>query len=192
MTKLLTLDLRRDVPAPEATPHQADLARIFDDLSIELNEGQLCGRNWGRMRVALRDDRESPAGLTDFIMTVPFWIVSQRFALLLQAHQCQCEFLPLEVTYKKTSLTGEFFALNVLAVEGTAIDLSQSKFDPRLLKHGLMRNVSKLVLKPDALTSTPLAYLPQIGQIAVQDGLSKRIERELLGVKLLEPSVFTS
>jgi hypothetical protein len=55
-----------------------------------------------------------------------------------------------------------------------------------------MRDVSKLVLKPDALTSTPLAYLPQIGQIAVQDGLSKRIERELLGVKLLEPSVFTS
>ena len=192
MTKLLTLDLRRDVPAPEATPHQADLTTIFDDSSIELNEGQRCVQNWGRMRVALRDDRESPVGLTDFIMTVPFWIVSRRFALLLEAHQCQCEFLPLEVTYKKTTLTGEFFALNVLAVEDTAIDLSQSKFDPRLLKHGWMRDVSRLVLKPDALTSTPLAYLPQIGQIAVQDELSKRIEREMVGVKLLEPSLFTS
>jgi len=152
----------------------------------------LADRTGGRMRVALRDDRESPAGLTDFIMTVPFWIVSQRFALLLEAHQCQCEFLPLEITYQKTTLTGEFFALNVLAVEATAIDLSRSKFDQRLLKHGLMRDVTKLVLKPDALSSTTLAYLPQIGQIAVQDELSKRIERELVGVKLLEPSLFTS
>jgi hypothetical protein len=192
MTKLLTLNLRRDVPAPEATPHQADLTRLFDDLNIQLNEGEPCEPNWGRMRVTLRDDRESPAGLTDFIMTVPFWIVSRRFALLLEEHQCQCEFLPLEVTYLQKTLTGEFFALNVLAVEDTAIDLPQSEFDPRLLKHGLMRDVTKLVLKPDALTSTPLAYLPQIGQIAVQDELSKKIERELVGVKLLDPSVFTS
>jgi MFS transporter, DHA1 family, inner membrane transport protein len=87
------------------------------------------------MRVALRDDRESPAGLTDFIMTVPFWIVSQRFALLLQAHQCQCEFLPLEVTYKKTSLTGEFFALSNIRHTAPASLAQQAKVlaEPRLL-----------------------------------------------------------
>lgn len=72
MTKLLTLNLWRDVPAPEATPHQADLTRIFDNLSIKLIEGQLCGRNWGRMRIVLRDGPEIPAGLTELIRTVPF------------------------------------------------------------------------------------------------------------------------
>ncbi|BEP69556.1 MULTISPECIES: DUF1629 domain-containing protein [unclassified Variovorax] len=192
MTKLLTINLRRGIPAPEAVPHQADLTRLFDDLNVGLNEGQLCEPNWGRMRVTLRDDRESPAGLTDFIMTVPFWIVSRRFALLLEAHQCQCEFLPLEITYRKKILMGEFFALNVLTVEDAAIDLAHSEFDPRLLKHGLMREVTKLVLKPDALTSTSLAYLPQIGQIAVQDELSQEFERELVGVKFVDPAAFTS
>ena len=191
MTKLLEIDLRRSVPGPEARPHQADLNRLFDDPADGLCRGQSQESLWGRVRVTLVDDRESPPGLTDFMMTVPFYVVSRRFVELLVSHNCDCEYLPLEATYKRKVLLGEFFALNVLNIEKSAADLDHSIFDRRLLEFGLMRDVEKLVLKDDPIGRAPIAYFEEVGRIAVNEALAEDLAL-LTGVRLVEPKVFTS
>jgi len=191
MTKLLDIDLRSTVPGPQARPHRADLKRLFDDPGYGLCRGQSQASLWGRVRVSLVDDSESPPGLTDFMRTVPFYIVSRQFVDVLQRHDCKCEYLPLEVTYKRKELPGEFFALNVLKIQKSAADLDHSVFDKRHFEFGLMEDVEKLVLKDDPLVGAPLAYLREILQIAVSDDLAKDLA-QLVGVRLVDPQAFIS
>lgn len=191
MTKLLEIDLRRSVPRPEAQPDQADLNRLFDLPAYGLCRGQSQESLWGTIRVTLVDDRESLPGLTDFMMTVPFYVVSRRFVELLIAHNCDCEYLPLEATYKRKVLLGEFFALNVLNIEKSVVDLDRSIFDRRLLEFGLMRDVEKLVLKDEPMGGAPIAYFDEVGRIAVNEALAEDLAL-LAGVRLVEPKAFTS
>ena len=192
MTKFLAIDLSSNVPRPEAHPEHADLRRLWKDPKYGLNHGRSCEETWGNVRVNVLDDRESPRGLTDFMMTVPFRVVSRRFVALLRSYDGACEYLPLECTYRKKSLPDEFFALNVLNVERSAADIQRSKFDRRHLELGLMRDVEKLVLKDDPIGRAPIAYLGQIGQIAVCDDLARDIAATLIGVRLVEPEAYTS
>lgn len=192
MTKFLDVDLSPRIPGPEATPAQADVDRLFEFVDFGLNEGKLHQAFWGRVRVTVRDDRESPPGLTDLMNTVPFRIVSRRFVELLKSHQCACEYLPLEVTYKRKMPSGEFFAINVLNIADSAVDLERSVFDPRLLELGFLRDVKKLVLKDDALAGEPIVYFKQIGRMAVSDELARDIAATMFGVQLVEPESFTS
>lgn len=192
MTKFLAIDLSGSVPVPEAHPEHADLQRLWKDPKYGLNRGISCEATWGRVSVSIRDDRESPRGLTDFMMTVPFWIVSRRFVELLKSYGCACEYLPLECTYRKKSLPDDFFALNVLNVERSAADIERSKFDRRHLELGLMMDVEKLVLKDDPISRAPIAYLGQIGQVAVCAELARDIAKALTGVRLVEPGAYTS
>ena len=191
MTKLLEIDLRRGVPRPEARPHQADLNRLFDVPAYGLCRGQSQESLWGTVRVTLVDDRESLPGLTDFMMTVPFYVVSRRFVELLVAHNCDCEYLPLEATYKRKVILGEFFALNVLNIGKSVVDLDRSIFDRRLLEFGLMRDVEKLVLKDDPMNGSSIAYFDEVGRIAVNESLAEDLAL-LAGVRLVDPKAFTS
>lgn len=192
MTKLLAIDLSNRVPHPEARPDQADLNRLFKDPEFGLNRGRPYEAEWGRVRVSVLDDRESQPGLTDFMMTVPFWIVSRRLVALLKSYDCACEYLPLELIYRRKKLPGELFALNLLNIERSAADTIRSKFDGRHLEFGLMFDVEKLVLNKDPIGKSPIAYLEQIGQIAVSDDLARDIAATCVGVRLVEPEAFTS
>lgn len=192
MTKFLAIDLSSGIPGPEARPEHADLQRLRKDPKYGVNRGRACEATWGMVRVTVLDDRERAQGLTDFMLTVPFWIVSRRFVALLRSYDSACEYLPLECTYRKKSLPDEFFALNVLNVERSAADIERSEFDRRHLELGLMMDVEKLVLKDDPIGRAPIAFLGQIGQIAVCDDLARDIAATLVGVRLVKPEAYTS
>lgn len=191
MTRLLTVDLRHGVPAPDASPNQADLHRLWDIPGFHLNAGNRFASLWGDVRVQVKDDRESPAGLTDFFMTVPFTIVSKPFAELLRDFGCEVEMLPLVIEYQRRRLHDEFFALNVLTVSGSAVDRERSRFQS--FDEGPLEDVEHLELKGETLTDIPIAYLTEICMYAVSDELATAISsRGLRGVAAIRPEDFTS
>ncbi|WP_413329304.1 hypothetical protein [Polaromonas sp. CT11-55] len=146
---------------------------------------------WGDVRVQVRDDRESPAGLTDYFMTVPFTIVSKPFAELLSSFGCEVEMLPLLVEYRQKRLHNEFFALNVLTVVESAVDRERSKF--KSFDEGPLEEVEHLELKGEMLTDIPIAYLGEICKYAVSDELAAAITSSgMRGVLTIRPGDFTS
>jgi len=191
MTRLLNVDLRHGVPAPEASPELSDLYRLFDIEGFHLNMGRRFDSLWGDVRVHVKDDRESPLGLTDFFRTVPFHIVSKPFVDLLERFGCSCEFLPLRVQYRRNWLLGEYFALNVLSVVGDAVDRELSKFAS--YDEGPLEEVEHLELREVALAAIPIAYLSEICCYAVNDELAAAISSAgLRGVTTSRPEDFRS
>ncbi|MGJ7541910.1 imm11 family protein [Variovorax sp. LT1R16] len=191
MAKLLNVDLRRSLPAPEASPELSDLNRLFDIEGFHLNRGRRFHSLWGDVRVQVKDDRESPPGLTDFFQTVPFDIVSKPFVELLERFDCACEFLPLRVQYKRNWLLGEYFALNVLAVVDDAVDRDRSKF--AAYDEGPLEEVEHLELKPSVLAANPIAYLSEISRCVVSDELAAAISSAgMRGVAVSRPDEFRS
>jgi len=186
MTRLLNVDLRRNVPAPEASPELSDLYRLFDIEGFRLNMGRRFDSLWGDVRVHVKDDRESPPGLTDFFRTVPFHIVSKPFVELLKRFGVACEFLPLRVRYRGKWLCGEYFALNVLSVVGDAVDRELSKFAS--YDEGPLEEVEHLELRDAVLAATPIAYLSEVCCYAVNDELAAAISSAgLSGVATSRP-----
>lgn len=191
MAKILSVDLRRGVPAPEASPELSDLHRLFDVEGFQLNKGGRFHSRWGDVRVQVKDCRERPPGLTDFFQTVPFDIVSKPLVELLERFDCACEFLPLRVQYKRNWLLGEYFALNVLSVVDDAVDRDRSKF--AAYDEGPLEEVEHLELKPSVLAANPIAYLSEISRYAVSDELAAAISSAgMRGVAMSRPEDFRS
>jgi hypothetical protein len=188
MIKLLTLDENRLVPHPLATPV---IVELLD--KVTLCVGKEVGAIWEPIHVTIVDDQESVSGLTDWIMTVPFLMVSQRFANVLRSLDCKCEYLPLIVHYDGKTLEDEYFALNALHYVEQAIDLEQSKIGYYDAEFHSAEDVEKLVLKENALGDEPLGYLGEISHYLVSDSLAKAIqEANLVGVALIDPSAFNN
>jgi hypothetical protein len=188
MTKLLMFDAKSAVPYPEATPEMTDLLQ-----EIKLDFGEAQAHRWEPVQVFVLDNFESPWGLTDFISTVPFLIVSRRFADVLRSHNCECEFLPLVVHYNNETLEDEYFALNSLRVVNEAIDLEQLKMGYYDAEFHSAEDIEELVLKPHALGDAPLCYLSEISHYAVSDKLAQAITAAgLIGIDLMEPSQFNN
>jgi hypothetical protein len=190
---LLVLNLSNDVPCPELEPDLDDLYRWYDKRGRgnAPNRGKSCLDHWTGMEVHIRDDEERPAGLTDWIESVPYRVISRRFKALLQAAGAPCEFLPLSATYRGKAYPNEYFALNVLDVVREAIDFSASdmgKYDESV---GLVtEGVSRLVLLPN-LSDASMFFLHQILTVAVSDNLAEQINAEnMLGCKCIAPSAF--
>ncbi|WP_295372617.1 hypothetical protein [uncultured Pseudacidovorax sp.] len=191
MTKLLSVDLRRDIPAPDAAPDLGDLHRLFDIGSVRVNSGSRFDSRWGDVRIEVRDDKERPPGLTDFFQTVPFAVISKSFAKLLERFGCAAELLPLQVRYRRKWMIGDYFALNVLAVVDDAVDRGRSKFAS--YDAGPLEEVEHLELNDAVLAAHPVAYLREVCCLAVSDTLAAEIlAAGLRGVKLSSPQEFRS
>jgi len=162
-------------------------------LDTQLNFGRSEIQRWEPVHVVVEDDRDSPKGLTDLMSTVPFLMVSRRFADLLRSFDCECEYLPLVVHYHGKTTEGEYFALNALRIFGKVIDRRQSKIGLYHEEFGLARDIEKLVLSEKELDDAPLSFLEEIGHFAVNEKLARAIEdADLVGIKLLKPEEFSS
>lgn len=195
MTRLLSVDLSETVPQPIAHPDLEDLHGWYDakERGDGLNMGTHCRSPWRRMRIEISDDHESLPGLTDWMKTVPFTIVSRRFVSVLREFDCNSELLPLEASYRGKSYTDEFFALNALRVVKKAVDLSQSKIGFYDDDFGMAEDVERLVLLPDSIGDAPLAFLWEIGVFAVSDQMASGIRAAgVVGCKMLPPEEFRS
>jgi hypothetical protein len=152
--------------------------------------GKLCADHWTGIRVHIRDDRERPRGLTDWMQAVPFRVVSRRFAELMQKAGASCEFLPLSATYRRKDYPNEYFALNVLQVEPEAIDLQASEIELYDAEFRMAEGVQRLVLRTN-VSVAPLSYLSEIGTVAISDALAERIQSEgMLGCRCISPAEF--
>jgi hypothetical protein len=188
MTSFLTTHLSPTTPAPFAAPILTD---ALDELHLCL--GASLASRWPGCLVEVEDDKDSPPGLTDFLRTVPFRIVSRRFAQLLGDLGASCEYLPLTMLYQGNEIIGEYFALNCLDVEEEAIDRGQSRIEYYDDAFHIAEGVERLTLKTADWMQKPLVFLGEIGQLAVNDELAQAISREgLLGVQLIKPAAFTS
>jgi hypothetical protein len=191
MTKLLSVDLRRNVPAPYASPDSNDLGRLHGTAGFHLNMGKRVAPVWGDVRVQVKDDKERPPGLTDFFQTVPFFIVSKSFVELVQSFGGACEFLPLRLQYQRNWLVGEFFALNVLSVVNDAVNRERSTFASYDV--GPLEEVEHLELKHDALAGAPIALLGEVNCLAVSDEFALAIASTgLRGISVSSPEKFRS
>lgn len=188
MIKLMKIDLQLSVPGPFAL---VEMTNALD--KARLDTGQTSAPTWQAVHVNIEDDRESPPGLTDLILTVPFTMASKRLVELFELFNCDCEYLPLVVHYHDQTLEGEYFALNALHVVHEAIDLEQSKIGYYDAEFHLAEDIEKLVLKPEALGEAPLCYLSEISHYAVSDELAAAIAAAgLIGIELMEPTKFSS
>jgi hypothetical protein len=188
MTKLIEVDFGRSVPFPEEAFDPSEVPT-----GIPLNSGHSEMHRWKAVSVMLSDSRERPAGLVDYIFTVPFKMVSLRFVNLLRSFHCECEYLPLIVRYHDQRLEGEYFALNALRVVDAAIDIEKSSIGRYYEEIRQARDVSKLVLDEATLGDAPLSFLNEIGRFAVSEKLAEAIaDAGLIGVKLIAPEAFTS
>jgi len=188
MTKLLEVDFSKHVPFPEEAFDPGEVPT-----GIPLNSGQPEAHRWKAVNVMLTDSRERPAGLIDYIFTVPFKMVSRRFVELLRSFNCDCEYLPLIVHYHGQRLEGEYFALNALRVVDTAINVERSLIDRYYEEIRQARGVSKLVLNESALGDASLSFLNEIGRFAVNEALARAIvDAGLVGPKLVKPEEFSS
>jgi hypothetical protein len=192
VTKLLVLDLSRDVPCPELESDLEDLYRWYDTRGRgnAPNMGKLCADHWMGIKVHIRDDRERPRGLTDWMQAVPYLVVSRRFAELLQKAGASCEFLPLLATYRRKGYPNEYFALNVLQVLTEAIDLQASEIELYDAEFQMAEGVQRLVLRTN-VSVAPMSYLSEIGAVAVSDDLAELIQSEgMLGCRCISPAEF--
>jgi hypothetical protein len=192
MTKLLVTDLSCDVPCPEVDSDLEDLYRWYDKRGRgnAPNMGKLCADHWTDIKIHIRDDRERPRGLTDWMQAVPYRIISRRFATLLENAGASCEFLPLLATYRRKGYPDEYFALNVLEVVSEAIDLQASDVEDYDTEFRMAEGVQRLVLLPH-LTVAPIFYLSEIGTIAVSDNLAELIQSDgMLGCQCIDPAEF--
>jgi hypothetical protein len=188
MTKLLRLDLDPSVPGPIAKPMMTNIR-----LEVRLNMGQLQAHRWEAVHINVKDDPESPSGLTDFVQTVPFSMVSKRFVELLKKFNSECEFLPLVVHYNGQALVGEYFALNVLRVLPQALNFEHCKIGFYDNEFGFAEQVQKLVLNEELIEVAPISYLREITAIAVSEALADAISHaKLIGIHLMRPSEFKS
>ena len=94
MIKLMKIDLQLSVPGPFAL---VEMTNALD--KARLDTGQTSAPTWQAVHVNIEDDRESPPGLTDLILTVPFTMASKRLVELFELFNCDCEYLPLVVHY---------------------------------------------------------------------------------------------
>ncbi len=190
--KLLSFDLSRDTPAPIASPNLADLHRLWDSHErFHLNMGKSYVATWPLIRVDIKDDRERPRGLADFMSTVPFRIASVRLVNVLREFECECEYLPLQVRYRSEQLVGRYFALNAQRILNSAIDREHSVIGFYDEEFGMAEDIDELVLKEGAIGDAPLAYLAEIGRFAVSDELADALMNTgLVGLQTIGPDLF--
>jgi hypothetical protein len=191
MPMLLSTDTSPKAPYPVASPDQRDLNRLWDRYDFSMHSGRRYAEVWGRVRVAVEDDQDSPSGLTDFFQTVPFAIVSARFVELLRAFGAGCEYLPLQIRYRNSLISDQYFALNVLTFVAEAVDRPKSKFS--CYEPDILEDVELLALKEGALGHACIARLPEICRIAVSDDLAKALQDSgMRGFALTSPALFRS
>ncbi len=153
--------------------------------------GKSFAADWPAIRVDVDDDHERPRGLTDFMLTVPFRIASARLVNVLRDFACECEYLPLQVRYDSERLVGRYFALNVQRVVNSAIDREHSVIGFYDEEFGMAEDVEELALKEGAIGDAPLAYLAEIGRVAVSDELADELKKAgLVGIQTIDPKMF--
>lgn len=190
MPMILSVELSSKAPCPFALPHQRDLNRLWNSVDFSAHSGRRYRESWGKVRISVKDDRDSPSGLTDFFETVPFPIVSEKFAQLLTAFRADCEFLPLEISYRRTLIVDQYFALNVIACSPSAVNREESRFSCYF--PDVLEEVESLTLIEGALGQECIAYLPEIGRLAVNDALAKALSQSgLRGFVLTAQEKFT-
>lgn len=194
MTKLLTVDLRWTTDENRTIPHPFAKAMMTDrQFAVRLNLGKSYANDWEAPHLDVEDHPDAQPGLTDYIPSVPFEIVSIRFTNLLRSLGCDCEFLPLVVHYNGKVLEAEYFALNVLQVLPSAVDLKRSVFDRYIQGANMARGVSKLVLDESLTEAYPMSFLREITSVAVNESVAQGIiQANLVGIHLMKPGDYRS
>lgn len=117
------------------------------------------------------ENQSRSSGLTDFMESVSFVVVSRLLKQVLIDLQGMVEFIPIRLQHGGQVHDGYFIANPLLLIEG--LDRAQSIFE--LSPMGTATSVSKLVLDESKFESVPISVVKELRQIAVSEAAMKAI-----------------